>query len=147
MTDVPISSGSSGPLWDVPREVRRELVMVFQGVRVRVRYSLDGSLNKQATIEGIVHVRESDITIFHVQRDQTRPDSSERRYTPVIFSRIIDISPMSTINAEVSVPPEYRRRDDACQSCLGMYQPPHRHGKPKHCGKCPCCINLPETTE
>lgn len=113
--------------------------MTYNGVRVRVRYSLDGSLNKQATIEGIVHARDSEITIFHVQRDVTEPERRDRKYTPVIFARVIEITPAPTIGATVPHPPEQRRRGDACQNCLGIDQPPDRLGVPNHCGECPCC--------
>lgn len=113
--------------------------MTYNGMRARVRYSLDGSLDKQTTVEGIVHARERDITVFHVQRDQVRPGSNERRYSAVIYSRVIDIAAAPTLIETTPHEPQRRRRDDACQNCLGMNQPPDRAGRPNHCGECPCC--------
>ncbi len=131
-------TGNTGPLWDRPRAERRAIVTTFNGIRARIRFSLDGSLDRQAVIYGVVHVRDTDLTIFHVQRDQTQPNSQERRYTPVIFARVIDISAAPTIGQTVPAPYEQRRRTDACQNCLGIDQPPDNPG-PHHCGTCPCC--------
>lgn len=126
-----------GPLWGLAPGQVQAVVGGFEGAMVKLRFSLDGTLNKQATVEGILRYPSvPDPRYVEITGERV----SDRR-TAVLFSRMIDIRavpspPRGSLGVYHGQPP---KRPADVTTCPTRTCHPGRPDWLLHCGECSCC--------
>lgn len=109
------------------------------GVHVKLRYSLDGTLEKQAVVEGTLRYPPiHDPRYIEVGGDRT----SDRR-SIVLLSRIIDVVPRPVITPTGVTHGRPPTKPAPSTTCPTYTCHPEIPKWQIHCGKCPCCPQRP----
>lgn len=131
-----------GPLWQMPLDHLWAALSMFEGMSVKIRYSLDGTLREQAIAEGVLRHPNVSAPRFVVLAGQRRGD----RETVILVSRVIDAYPTSVTLVPGAVVRESpgRQTKNPLRTCPTSTCHPEIPGWTIHCGRCPCCPTIPK---